>query len=393
MMIHFAAGQRDQVSKRTWLRCKHSNALNGELCNKPFSNASNLKRHIRKEHGSESITFVHHSSSGERRKSINVVSSAHQSHLPMPQSSAFVIQPPTTSLVDLQNLSSGAMSSELTLPAKCRHPCQHQLPSADDEAPFQPEPDPPTSVGTWTAPSTQKRRRSSTLDSRRTNFQRRPVMPKYEVKQSKKRGNQQRALEWLSEKGLTAWREDYYSRLASWARKTGYKAPCLLLPDEWKAANPLDLLALFDGRNFPPFDARRASYSYADHSTAMARAAAWYSEWPRTGIELDNFLNCGPYGRMDASHLCHQKHCINSDHIIYELAIVNQDRNFCCEYAKFLRQEGRAVPEHCDKHEPPCLMHVSISHSIDGRILTDSSMLCYRLEKSISSSLTSFAKH
>ena len=50
---------------------------------------------------------------------------------------------------------------------------------------------------------------------------------------------------------------------------------------------------------------------------------------------------------MDGSHLCHHEHCIV--HLTYESADTNLDRWNCCLEARFLRQEGRKVPEHCGK--------------------------------------------
>lgn len=97
-------------------------------------------------------------------------------------------------------------------------------------------------------------------------------------------------------------------------------------------------------------------FRYSDHTTAAARAAAWFGQWPRSGVELDNFLECGPFQRMDGSHLCHNRLCILPSHIAYEPAVVNESRAECSERARFLRVHGRAVPPTCGRHDPPCLM-------------------------------------
>ena len=145
--------------------------------------------------------------------------------------------------------------------------------------------------------------------------------------------------------------------------KAGHRGTCVLLPEDWKAMDPVDLMTTFQNYKPPEGGSSRAWYSYADHATTVARAVAWYGHWPRTGVELDNFLGCGPFKPMDGSHLCHHEHCIV--HLIYESADINLDRWDCCLEARFLRQDGRVVPEHCGKHSPPCLMQVS---RLDGAV-------------------------
>lgn len=134
----------------------------------------------------------------------------------------------------------------------------------------------------------------------------------------------------------------YRSLLAQWGVKPGHQGTCVLLPEDWRSAAPLDLMALFSFENRPFAGDRRAWYKHADHGTTMVRALSWFSKWPRTGLELDNFLGCGPYKPMDASHLCHHEHCIL--HVVYEPADINQSRKDCWRRARFLRQEGRPVP-------------------------------------------------
>lgn len=85
----------------------------------------------------------------------------------------------------------------------------------------------------------------------------------------------------------------------------------------------------------------------------MVRARDWYEEchWPRSGVELDNFLGCGPYKPMDRSHLCYYEHCLI--HLVYESAVINVDGWNCCLKARFLRQDRSEI---CDKYSPPCMM-------------------------------------
>ncbi|KAL8668261.1 MAG: hypothetical protein Q9202_000239 [Teloschistes flavicans] len=57
---------------------------------------------------------------------------------------------------------------------------------------------------------------------------------------------------------------------------------------------------------------------------------------------------------MDASHLCHQEHCLV--HIVYEAADLNQDRRECAAGARAARLDSTDIPAECSKHSPPCLL-------------------------------------
>ena len=180
--------------------------------------------------------------------------------------------------------------------------------------------------------------------------------PTYQVKRSKKTPGQQRGLDWLTAAGKAHFEKTYEMLLAQWGVKADHRGTCVLLPEDWKALDPEYLMTIFQDHKPPSGGSSRAWYAYADHATSMARARGWYEDchWPRTGVELDNFLGCGPYKPMDGSHLCHHEHCII--HLVYESAAINIDRWNCCLRARFLRQDRREVPEFCDQHSPPCMM-------------------------------------
>ena len=65
---------------------------------------------------------------------------------------------------------------------------------------------------------------------------------------------------------------------------------------------------------------------------------------------------------MDASYTCYYNSCIV--HIVFDPANINHDRKECCETAIRLRREGKPIPEHCEKYNPPCLLQVSNWRSI-----------------------------
>lgn len=92
-----------------------------------------------------------------------------------------------------------------------------------------------------------------------------------------------------------------------------------------------------------------------------ARAAAWFGEWPRRGVDLDAFVDHeGPLPKMQGSHLCHQAYCILPSHVCYEPDTNNYKRNTCKALAKHFRRYSMEIPIYCKYHDPPCLLQVSI---------------------------------
>ena len=180
-------------------------------------------------------------------------------------------------------------------------------------------------------------------------------IPQYDVKLSQKEP-QQFAVEWLLNVGKQVFEKKYALLLSRWGVKPGFQGTCILCPEDWVSANPMDLFDCLDEGNFPSALRPRAWYSYASHGTTLARALAWFSKWPRRGIELDNFLGYGPFQEIDASHLCHHGHCLV--HLVLEGAQVNQSRHECKDLAVSARRMGREPPRLCSKHDPPCLLQV-----------------------------------
>ncbi|KAJ3573947.1 hypothetical protein NPX13_g4523 [Xylaria arbuscula] len=188
------------------------------------------------------------------------------------------------------------------------------------------------------------------------------VMPSYEAPSSKKYPGQQRGLQWLSKAGKDTMEAFVSEIMASWGVKVTHSGTCIVWPQDWQALDPETVAGLLTFENTPPIDSDRSLYKYDDHMTTLARAVAWFANWPRTGIQLDNFLEVGPYRRNDGSHLCHNPLCINPSHLVLESTSDNVGRLACQKQASFLRSEGREVPPECNLHQPPCLMqHASLT--------------------------------
>ncbi|KAF2963283.1 hypothetical protein GQX73_g10294 [Xylaria multiplex] len=188
------------------------------------------------------------------------------------------------------------------------------------------------------------------------------AMPTYDASLSTKHPRQQKGIQWLSydaKEGL----ERHVTRLmASWGVKVTHSGTCIVWPRDWKALEPQVIACLLEFENCPLIDSDRSVYAFDDHTTTAARAIAWFGSWPRTGIELDNFIETGPYRRNDGSHRCHNPLCLNPSHIVFEPTWYNLHRQQCQKEACFLRSEGRDVPPHCGLHSPPCLMqHASLT--------------------------------
>ncbi|RYP71800.1 hypothetical protein DL769_004606 [Monosporascus sp. CRB-8-3] len=181
----------------------------------------------------------------------------------------------------------------------------------------------------------------------------REVMPAYDVKLSRQFRPQQRAIEWLSYAAKEAFDARISDVLRRWGVRPGYAGTCVVWPRDWSSLDVNTIIDRLTPQSYPLIDSDLALFMYSDHHTSLARAAAWFGQWPRSGIQLDNLLECGPFQRMDASHLCHTPLCVNPSHIVFEHTEKNQDRRECQERARFLRSDSRDVAPLCDKHDPP----------------------------------------
>lgn len=207
----------------------------------------------------------------------------------------------------------------------------------------------------------------------------------YKIRQSKT-SNQQKGIHWLTEDAYKVFKNNLEHRLNSWGLSADGRGTCILVPAEWANVRPQEIMDDFRMDSWPNDEAhtkRLASrpdpllingtdcaqwLHIADHTATWARACGWFSAWPdhpRRGIDLDQFV-AGPRGvfpEMHGSHLCHHGLCIQPGHIVYEDRITNLSRNSCHTAAKTMRGYHNSVPEHCSKHDPPCLLQVSAAAS------------------------------
>ncbi|OAP60169.1 hypothetical protein AYL99_05171 [Fonsecaea erecta] len=173
--------------------------------------------------------------------------------------------------------------------------------------------------------------------------------------------DQVRGFSWLTSDACRAFLNQQKRRLDSWGVSKEHAGTCVLVPEAWANADPRDLSASLDQDLFPRWETmeQRLHFSLNDVTTAWARAAVWFNDWPRTGTDLDAF-NAGRESAippMHASHLCHHGFCINPNHLVWERASTNLSRNWCMTAARVLREFGHPVPERCRRHEnPPCMM-------------------------------------
>lgn len=222
---------------------------------------------------------------------------------------------------------------------------------------------------------TRKRKLSTMAYDRIAFAMKAPPLPVYDLKMSVQIPDQLRAITWLTKEGHDSFYRRHEYWLAIWGVGLSHDETCVLMPEDWKGADPMDLLTLFDLDNCPVGQSTRLRYQYGDHSTSHARSLGWYDKklWPRSGEALDNFLSTGPFKPMDASHTCHHDCCII--HVTWEDAPTNQDRKYCHQLAKKLRREGKCPPKHCSRHNPPCLLQVrsvSLAQAIYGKLTSDS---------------------
>ncbi|KAE9373247.1 hypothetical protein N431DRAFT_557405 [Stipitochalara longipes BDJ] len=249
------------------------------------------------------------------------------------------------------NLTTSPPSETLDLPP-------HSIAIPENTPPcIESPPTNPKTHSTWLSPWEQRR---DAIRKRLFETLEKDAHPVYQVKRSKKWPLQQRAIDWLTQAARLHFDQHFATILAQWGVKESHTGTCILLPADWAALDPLRLASLFTAENCPREWADGVTYQYGDHHTSLTRARAWYLDWPRNGMELDNFLGCGPYKQRQGSHTCHHNLC--GIHLVFESAEENEDRKQCHSRAKFLRQEGLPVPSQCTKHSPPCLMqHASLS--------------------------------
>ena len=127
---------------------------------------------------------------------------------------------------------------------------------------------------------TCRKRKRPRVTGRTIDADRKADVPTYRVKRSKKTPGQQRGLDWLSAAGKAHFDNTLEVLLAQWGVKAGHRGTCVLLPEDWKALEPVELMAIFQNHELPS-GSGRAWYSYSDHATSLGRAAAWFGSWPR----------------------------------------------------------------------------------------------------------------
>lgn len=183
--------------------------------------------------------------------------------------------------------------------------------------------------------------------------------PEYQIQQSTKYPGQQIALDWLSENGKRYHDWIFEVLIGRWGGvKPIHRGTCVLCPDEWRLKTPSCLAPIRDPSLLPGPGAVPLVFSYSDYTTSFSRAAAWFQggRWPRSGKEHDAFLGADKLEAMEASHTCHQQHCIV--HLTYEQLDESLDRKRCALWARSLRHAGHSIPEKCHCHSPPCLLQV-----------------------------------
>lgn len=128
----------------------------------------------------------------------------------------------------------------------------------------------------------------------------RSPLPQYLVKQSRASPSQQCALSWLSSRTKVRVDKSVSRLMRSWGVGLDYEASCVLVPAKWKKRNPAQALAQTSFEECAVMESERLEIKADDHQTTFARAVAWFKDWssPKRGIDLDNFLESGPFQRM-----------------------------------------------------------------------------------------------
>ncbi|KAF2963285.1 hypothetical protein GQX73_g10292 [Xylaria multiplex] len=252
-------------------RYQCTQSIDGTLCGQVFKRAWNLRRHVQVKHRREKPAT----------------------------GSTFLVKrgPATGPSLDLP-LSRHPVATGVTPPVLV----ENQMPPGQLRLPplVRDRPTPPSHLpGLSTPASTPQSPRAGSGPPNTVNLGReqwlgrgrfRDAMPAYEVPSSKKYPGQQRGLQWLSKGGKDSMDAFVTRIMASWGVKTTHSGTCIVWPQDWQALEPEALAGLLTFENTPPIDSDRSMYKHDDHMTTTARAIAWFAHWPRTGIQLDNFL-------------------------------------------------------------------------------------------------------
>ena len=341
------------------LRCELRDSMSGRPCSMQYRRQWSLDRHVRKKHQSPATlltTFVDCTPGVTRRIT------KHISAVPIPRSQPFQTdtEVPSTTSPSPQPSQGQAASPTVTLD---RSP---QLSACDSDSDPMDSGSSILSVDEMSATGSEseasggerKRKRSVAGYDRILHARLNSPMPSYSVRLSANAPEQIKAMDWLGTAAKGVFEAELTHRLAQWGVNRSHQGTCVLIPEEWKGLDPMDLLPLFKVENCPNAQSSRLRYQHSDHNTTFARSKAWFDKWPRSGLELDNFVGSGPFQPMDASHTCHQHLCIA--HIVYESADINQDRKRCFSLARELKRQKQAIPEFCKEHDPPCRLQVSL---------------------------------
>ncbi|OCT49602.1 hypothetical protein CLCR_06755 [Cladophialophora carrionii] len=198
---------------------------------------------------------------------------------------------------------------------------------------------------------------------------------------------------WLTAEARKLFHNHLKDRLAGWGVDVKHGGTCVLVPREWANVEPVEAMNSFslgscpvdenDNRLVRRRRARsrclglilsRQRISLYDVQVRLARAIAWFQDWPRRGVDLDQFLtaqsgDCG-WEEMHGSHRCHQGLCINPNHITWSSKPLNFDQTTCQASARHLRSYGD-VPPYCNLHDPPCLLQFHVLRLENGLPLGD----------------------
>lgn len=267
----------------------------GSVCGEAFTRAGNLQRHLRVQHQAEMAArfkFIHMVPDANGSL-VEVQDEAHNGPTPPSphdKDEATVETPDWRAAIDLmsRNAESIAMhtssiisavrndSSNFTTSDTARRAGQGQIPGPGREAGFR------FGRGVYQQP-----------------------VPSYIVKRSRPAPLQQCALSWLSQKTKARVDRTINRLMRLWGASPDYTASCILVPAKWKSRNPAQVLDKLTIQDFTAINSTRLELKADDHQTSFARAAAWFSDWgPRRGVDLDNFLEAGPFRRMVSRAPC-----------------------------------------------------------------------------------------
>ncbi|KAE9381057.1 hypothetical protein N431DRAFT_457671 [Stipitochalara longipes BDJ] len=149
-----------------------------------------------------------------------------------------------------------------------------------------------------------------------------------------------------------------------WGLSINHRTTCLLIPKFWHLEDWKGMYAAFTygGSNIiKPLDYKLLHILSGSFNGEQSKYMANFDKVAAFGTiqrSDDDFQRTWMVNKANVAHPCGHKLCIV--HQTIECPDATSGRETCFENAKALRIQGSAIPWYCTKHNPTCILHMSV---------------------------------